>query len=192
MKEEAAKKRRANPGGPRITKGGQSGDYETDHRLVPAIEKKFGKIIFDLAATAKNSQADRYYSEEEDSLKQDWATLSASSPESGVLWLNPPYTHVKPWLAKCVVEASRGANIVALVPAAVGSKWFRDNVMNKCDVYFLRGRLMFEGHTTVYPKDCMVLHYRMFDAAVPFAIRVWQWKKEIEREDEKEISMSAA
>jgi len=119
-------------GGPRITKGKSKGEYGTDPELLQAIPKKFGTIVWDLAATKSNAVVPGYFSMDlaatksnavvpgyfsikDDAFKQDWAKISAENSPSvgrfGFLWLNPPFTHIDPWAAMCKREADRGAEI---------------------------------------------------------------------------------
>jgi phage N-6-adenine-methyltransferase len=183
--KESQSMEEAGPGGPRITKGNSDGLYGTPRDFLAACEKKFGKIVFDLAATKGNKRVEEFYSIEEDSLKQDWVTLG--SKRKGILWLNPPYTDIKPWVSKCreFGEAAKASDkmkggILLLVPASVGAKWFRDHAYKKADTYFLYGRLKFEGHPTVYPKDCMVIH---FHGEAKGKMEIWDWREEIADEE---------
>lgn len=102
-----------------------------------------------------------------DAFKQDWSKLSAS-----LLWLNCEFSDIKPWAEKCAMEAARGANICLLTPAMVGANWYRDHIARKADVYYLNGRVMFDGKN-VFPKDCMISHY---GPNVRGDVYVWAWK----------------
>src|ERR1700730_1794186 len=121
-------------------------DYGTPRVFLDAVERRFGKLVFDLAATSANSVARRYYGYRADrsftdSLAQEWTKLK------GTLWLNPPFAHIEPWAKKCCFSASslRGPKIFFLVPASVGSEWFARHVFDKALVLFLVGRLSFDG-----------------------------------------------
>ncbi len=73
------------------------------------------------------------------------------------------------------MSAQDGARIAFLVPAGVGSNWYRDFVHNKARVLALNGRLAFiEGKPKLlYPKDCILCLYGP-DFAPGFD--VWSWK----------------
>ena len=62
--------------------------------------------------------------------------------------------------------------VVTLTPTSTG-QWFYRYVWNKADVIFLSGRLMFEGETTPYPKDCMSCRYG--DRATG-GVWLWDWR----------------
>lgn len=184
-------KKKEGPGGPRITKGKSKGDYGTDPDLLLAIREKFGEIVWDLAATSLNAVVPGYFSIKDDAFKQDWADLSLRY-DSGLLWLNPPFTHIDPWAAMCKREADRGAEILFLVPGSIGSCWFRDHVFRKADVYYLCGRLIFKGETTPYPKDCMIVHYHPpytdDEGDAPFKEEIWEWRKDMPGAEEADAA----
>ncbi len=97
-------------------------DYGTPGNLVQALEYKLGeKISFDLAASLHNAKRDNYFTESDNSLVQDWHKIK------GLLWLNPPFSNIGLWAAKCLKESKLGAHIAMLTPASVGTNWFADN-----------------------------------------------------------------
>ena len=141
------------------------------------------KFDFDLAADSTNYKVDQYFTIEDDSLQQDWAKITfrnglrSDKQNSGWLFLNPPFNEIAKWSKKCKEESKRGAKIVMLVPASVGSKWFQENVDKICSqVWFLRGRLKFQGHTQPYAHDCMICIYEPHSYAATY-YAVWDWRK---------------
>ena len=154
-------------------------DYGTPRDFLDAVERRWGKLSFDLAAEAENCKASEqrsgnppkgYYDVEDDSLVCRWDVLR------GVLWLNPPFGNIAPWAEKCAWEASRPSRqferVLFLVPASVGSEWFARNVFGKARVHLLVGRLCFDGKGP-YPKDCLLAEY---GSAQPPEIVLWRWK----------------
>jgi site-specific DNA-methyltransferase (adenine-specific) len=117
-----------------------------------AVYGYFGKLAWDLAADETNTQCQYWYNEQQDSLKQEWHKLK------GMLWLNPPYANIRPWVLKCLTEKRLGASILLLVPASVGSEWFASYVHREATVLFLSPRLSFDGKNP-YPKDLMLCHF---------------------------------
>ncbi len=162
-------------------------DYQTPFELTKkAIPARFGEITFDLAAVFANKQHDRYYTDSAEEVfskkaygadalapGRDWAELTGMF--GGFLWLNPPFKTIEPWARKCKEEGKRGANILFLVPAAVGANWFRDNVFGEADRYYLNGRLSFIPGET-YMKDCMVCHFHSEMSNKAF---VWTWRENV-------------
>lgn len=87
------------------------------------------------------------------------------------MWLNPPYSNIGPWAKKCAEESALGARILFLVPASVGSNWFRDFVFKKSLVLFLNDRIKFVGAEYVYPKDCIIAAYGFGEPG----FEMWGW-----------------
>lgn len=145
--------------GPRVSSGrGESKqDYATPPDFMHAIAKRFGAIRFDLAASAENTKATCFYSERDDALNRDWSAIHCNDFERHHhLWLNPPFNDIAPWAKRCALY--RDLPILLLVPASVGSNWFRDHVFPHARVTFLNGRICFDGKNG-YPKDCMLCEY---------------------------------
>lgn len=175
--------------GPRISSGKDSKqDYATPVELIAAVEKQFGKIVFDLAAHAGNTKHERFFAPPElpesaygvDALAHDWAPLSSKfrQPDGrpGVLWLNCEFGDIAPWVERCGIEGVHGANIVSILPAMVGANWARDFVFPHADVYFLNGRVSFDGKN-VFPKDCMIAHYHSEVRKTGSLVAIWDWRR---------------
>jgi len=141
-------------------------NYETPPDFVQAVEKRFGKLEFDLACDANNKKADEYFTEFDDSLSIDWW----SATKGKLCWLNPPFSNIAPWAKKCD-RSSLGCRILFLVPASVGSNWFGEFVINKSLVMALNPRLKFVGARDPYPKDCVLCYYG-YDSG----FEQWRWK----------------
>jgi phage N-6-adenine-methyltransferase len=141
-------------------------DYETPPEFVSAVEKLLGTYFtMDLAADQANAKATRWYTKEDDALAHDWSWIN------GWCWLNPPFGRIAPWAKKCAEEGAKGVKIALLVPAAVGSNWYRDYVRNHAYVFDLEGRISFDG-VAPYPKDCVLALY-----GTPFRGSAgWNWR----------------
>lgn len=155
--------------GPTIAKGQSKQDYATPPDFMAAVSCKFGTPTFDLAASAENTKAQPFYSEQDDSLSQIWHI-------PGLLWLNPPYAKIAPWAKKCweTINESPETTILMLVPASVGSNWFRDHVFRKARIYFLNGRITFVGCTDPFIKDLMLCQYSQ---SVNPELYIWPWQQ---------------
>jgi phage N-6-adenine-methyltransferase len=151
----------------------------TPRDLLDAIEKRFGKMTFDLAATSKNCvvKGGKFHREffgpgsgmYEDALDEraHWTDLK------GNLWLNPPYANIKLWAEKCrhtSLGKPRG-RIFLLIPASVGSNWWTQYVDQRAAVFFLSPRVTFVGHTSAYPKDIALCVY-----GAPQGYECWRWR----------------
>lgn len=145
-------------------------DYETPPEFIAAVKNRLGISEFriDLAADPFNTKAPEWIGEETNSLECNWTYLA------GWAWLNPPYGNIAPWAKKC---SESGIKIAFLVPAAVGSNWFRDYVDGKALVLLLNGRLSFDG-IAPYPKDCILCLYGA-ELYGESGYEVWDWRKQI-------------
>lgn len=152
---------------------------ETPWELIDAVEKRFKRLSFDLAAGRSNVKVrhpDRgktirqsYFDASQDSLTQAWYRLK------GNLWLNPPFGDIAPWAEKCAATGlgNHGIHIFFLIPASVGSNWWALHVDKKADVYFLSPRVTFVGHSSCYPKDLALCHYHRGTKGL---YECWRWK----------------
>jgi phage N-6-adenine-methyltransferase len=145
-------------------------DYQTPPEFLEAVKSRLGIRAFaiDLAASAENTAASRFYSEADDSLKQPWTV-------GGWGWLNPPFARIEPWVQRAYDQSRIGARVAVLVPAGVGSNWWRDWVHGKALALMLNGRITFVGEPTCYPKDCCLLLYAPYVAP---GYDVWSWPEQ--------------
>jgi len=108
-----------------------------------------------------------------DSLNQDWT----AHLEGQLGFLNPEFSDIAPWAAKCRREARSGAVSGMLVPASVGSNWFRDIVAPFADTYLLNGRMSFDNKSP-YPKDLMFCRYPAIKPDAP-RIVLWDYRTDL-------------
>ena len=111
-------------------------EYETPSFLFDALNAEFS-FTFDLACTAKTAKCEKYFSlaEGKDSLKMRWHDIP------GWLWLNPPYSPLKPWIVKAQEENARGAKIVILCPPIISTRYFQARLPS--EIRFILGRIPF-------------------------------------------------
>lgn len=162
---------------PKQKPGRSKQDYETPRIFLDALEKRFGKMDVDLAATRKNAKAPICLTLEEDSLTYHWAS---SWPDEN-LFLNPPFADIEPWAAKCAEEGPKmiRGRIFLLTPASIGSDWFARNVYGQAMVLGLSPRIPFDGtpinpktgRPDGYPKDLMI---SVFGAGM-HGFDCWRW-----------------
>lgn len=73
-------------------------------------------------------------------------------------FVNPPYSHIRPWMEKAMLEASQGKTIVLLVPSRTCTRWWHDCAMKAKEIRFIRGRLKFGGSKVNAPfPSCVVI-----------------------------------
>lgn len=142
----------------------------TPPEFLSAVEARFGRIFFDLAANDSNAIHTEFYGPgsqiAEDALNEGWWEWG------GLLWLNPPYDQIKAFAKKCRTEAKLGAKIAMLIPASVATNWFADEIYGVALVLPIRPRLTFVGHKDPYPKDLMLCAYNL---GAP-GFEPWRWK----------------
>lgn len=157
--------------GPSIDRSGSKQNVGTPMIFVIACEAHFRcRFTMDLAADSYNTKVPKsFFTKEDNSLIQEW-------PRRGTNWLNPTYHNIPDWVDKARREAAKGADTIMLVPASVGSNWFVNHVHNKLEVTFLNGRIVFDGETQPYPKDCMVIR---FSTKVAAGYKVWKWMHDV-------------
>lgn len=169
-------------------RGESKQDYGTPADFIAAVEERFGKLDFDLAANEHNRKAERWLGPGspicKDTLSLDPKTFFSDvwgdNPPKNC-WLNPPFDNIAPW-AKWCADSVNGrstlltSRILFLVPASVGSNWFANHVHNWARTKFLNGRLSFDGKHP-YPKDCMLCIYGPLELDPPnWPYDVWSWK----------------
>lgn len=155
-------------------------DYATPADFIQAAKLKLGitEFAFDFAADASNAKAVHWWGETQNSLNQPmWASMLKPMQWA---WLNPPFSKIDPWAAKCWEMKREGGQIAFLVPASVGANWFKHFVHGKALVMFLNGRLAFiEGQPDeLYPKDCILA---LYSPNLAPGYKVWTWRRELRR-----------
>lgn len=148
-------------------------DVQTPNELMAAIQSQFNVQLWkmDLAADSTNSVSGvRFLGPGsqicEDSFKYQW-------PADGDCWLNPPFSDIEPWAARCFhVSQKRAGRIFMLVPASTGANWFQDYLDGAAHCIFLSPRVQFVGHTHPYPKDLVLAIW----SGVCGGYSTWRWK----------------
>lgn len=150
-------------------------DYATPWDFIEAVERRFGKLEVDLAATKANAKAPWCVTPEQDSLSISWAERFADK----LCWLNPPFGNIEKWAAKCAQESEkfRKGRILFLTPASVGARWFERHVHNRANVLTLLSRLTFVGEDQSYPKDLML---SVYGRGALHGFDTWDWRTLLE------------
>ena len=138
-----------------------SDEWATPPVFVERWAKELGLDAFTLDACCRpeTAKAEHYFTKTHDSLLQLWF---------GAVCLNPPYSKIRPWLQKArasVAVPSACSLVCALLPAAVDTSWFHEEVlMADAEIRFVRGRLRFlgwEGTPIPAPKTpSLIVIYR--------------------------------
>lgn len=148
--------------------------WGTPPEFLRAVERRFGKIGLDLAAKEDNHVAPVWFGpgspvDREDALVAVWDDWV---DERELRWLNPPFENIEHWAARCSSIRWR-CPIAMLVPASIGTEWFRACVHGSALVLGLGPRMTFVGAEDPYPKDLMLCLWGPFVAP---GFDVWRWK----------------
>lgn len=156
-------------------------NYMTPACFIEPVKRRLGIAEFDidLAAEPDTAQAPLYFTKEDDALSQETWKVG-----DGWNWLNPEYADIEPWVRRAYAEMLGGARTAVLIPASVGSNWWRDYVHGACTALLLNGRIPFivDKPKWLYPKDCALLLYSPEDHACiangDWPYEVWTWRNE--------------
>ena len=114
-------------------------DYCTPQDFFDELDAEF-VFALDAAATDKSAKCNRYFTPEDDGLKQPWDV-----PSGYAVFCNPPYgRQIGQWVEKAYNESMRtGGTIVLLIPARTDTKYFHRYIYGKAEIRFIEGRLKF-------------------------------------------------
>ena len=129
-------------------------NWATPKQFFDKLDDEF-HFTLDPCADDFNHKCERYYTEKQDGLKQDWS--------GETVFCNPPYgREIGKWVKKCFEEVYCGSCkcAVLLLPARTETRWFHDYIYNKAEIRFIKGRLRFGGSSVNAPFPSMVVVYR--------------------------------
>ncbi len=122
-------------------------NWGTPQALFDILNEEF-HFDLDVCATSENAKCKKYYSPEEDGLKQKW---------KGICWMNPPYgREIGKWMKKAFESALIGTTVVCLVPARTDTAWWFDYCA-KGEIRFIKGRLKFGGSKNAAPFPSAII-----------------------------------
>lgn len=147
-----------------------SDEWSTPDDVFRPLAAEFGLEV-DAAATLENRKLLDFFGPESryanytDALTADWWKFGPLPPR---LWLNPPYSQCRAFMAKAKAEAARGCLVVCLVPARTDTRWWHESVWDGVnhrprpgvEVRFLKGRLKFGGATAGAPFPSAIIILR--------------------------------
>lgn len=147
-----------------------SDEWSTPQDFYDALDAEF-EFDLDAAASHDNHKAPSYITAEGDALSQCWVEwMNADGPppygpSEPTVWLNPPYSRCREFVAKAAAERQKGCTVVMLVPSRTDTRWFHEHLWdaNKhaarpgIELRFVKGRLKFGGQTNCAPFPSMVV-----------------------------------
>ena len=125
----------------------KSDEWATPQDLFDKLNEEFHFDI-DVCATPQNKKCDRYFTQADDGLSQEWGT--------DTVFCNPPYSNIYAWAEKCFHHKGKA---VLLVPSRTDTKWFHEFCYKKenVELRFIKGRLKFNNSKNSAPFPSVVV-----------------------------------
>lgn len=138
-----------------------SDEWATPQAFFDELHEEF-QFDIDAAASEENAKCPVWFGPPIDALAlKSWATVPKT------IWLNPPYSRVREFIAKAREQAEAGHTVVCLVPARTDTRWWHDDVWSAdhlpypgVEIRFVRGRLKFGGAENGAPFPSVVIVFR--------------------------------
>lgn len=128
-------------------------EWSTPQKFFDELNKEF-KFTLDPCATKENAKCKKFYTKEDDGLKQIW--------DNEIVFCNPPYGRViQDWVKKA--SEAMGGVVVLLIPARTDTRYFHEYIYNKAEIRFIKGRLKFGDSKNSAPFPSMVVIFRSVD-----------------------------
>tara|TARA_R110002012_G_scaffold143475_1_gene301676 strand:+ start:39 stop:560 length:522 start_codon:yes stop_codon:yes gene_type:complete len=115
--------------------------WRTPENVFKALDDEFW-FTLDACASRENALCHDFFSEDKSALDYDW--LSHELPNTGAVFINPPYSQTEAFLKRASQQAEKhNLTVVALVNANTDTKWFAESVLTANEVRLITGRLSF-------------------------------------------------
>lgn len=114
---------------------GNGRQWATPPEVFDPLNAEFD-FTLDPCATPETAKCARFFTEEDDGLRQSWTGHR--------VFMNPPYgREIYAWTRKARDEAAAGTLVVGLLPASCDLAWWHDDVVDRAEVRYIRGRVRF-------------------------------------------------
>jgi phage N-6-adenine-methyltransferase len=129
-------------------------DWATPQWLFDLLDTEFHFTV-DVCAQDHNAKCARYFSPEDDGLKQDWQGMCC--------WCNPPYgRHLPSFIEKAWCSSRLGATVVCLIPARPDTRAWHRFVTLAHEIRFIKGRLKFGNAQNSAPFPSAIIVFRPY------------------------------
>lgn len=129
----------------------QTDMWETPQDLFDDLDREF-HFDLDVCAIPENAKCKKFYTPEQDGLRQPW---------KGTCWCNPPYGRdIWKWVRRALFASVGGSTVVMLLPARTDTKWFHDYIYKRAEIRFVKGRLKFGNSKNSAPFPSMIVIFR--------------------------------
>ena len=131
----------------------KTNEWSTPQDFFDELDKEFN-FTLDPCATRENAKCTKYFTVEDDGLKQDWS--------NDIVFMNPPYGRdIKYWIKKAYEESLNGATVVCLIPSRTDTAYWHNYIFGKADdIRFIKGRLKFGGSKNPAPFPSAIIIYK--------------------------------
>jgi len=140
-----------------VTKHTRDQENYTPEEIIECVKKVLGSINLDPAScelAQKIVNADKYFTEDDDGLKQPWF---------GNIFLNPPYQfpEIEQFTNKLIEELPNINSAILLTNNNTDTKWFRKCAHNAQIICFTEGRINFykQDKEKTYPTNGQTFFY---------------------------------
>lgn len=138
----------------------KTNEWATPQDFFDRLNSEFN-FELDPCSDGNNAKCERYFTEEDDGLAQDWAGVAST------VFMNPPYGRaIGDWIRKAYEESRKGATVVALIPSRTDTKYWHEYVMKAKEIRLVKGRLKFgDGRNSApFPSAVVVFTPHTQDA----------------------------
>lgn len=110
--------------------------WQTPQDMLEELNKEFGEVFDPCPANYDGSF---------DGLEIEWKKVN---------FVNPPYSKMKEWIAKCHEEWKKGKTVILLIPPRTCTSYWHKYIEGNAEVRFIKGRVRFiDGRNpTAKPK----------------------------------------
>ena len=130
----------------------KSDEWATPQATFDELNEEFG-FTLDACATQDNHKCSKFYTIEDDGLKNDWGGER--------VFVNPPYSKIADWVKKAFYESRKDNTLVVLlIPSRTDTRYFHDFIYNRAEIRFIKGRLKFGDSKSAAPFPSMVVVFR--------------------------------
>jgi phage N-6-adenine-methyltransferase len=151
-----------------VAKSKSTDERETPDNLFKPLDSIF-HFTLDAAAHRDRHKVDRYFTIEDDGLRQSWA--------GETVFCNPPYSRgqLSLWIDKFWAVHDQ-AIVVAILPGDTSTRWMQKVWRTAAYVHFPRGRFKFEDYGSAAKTATITAVWARSES-----IAYWSWCRDITR-----------
>ena len=131
----------------------ETNEWSTPIDLYNSLDEIYN-FTLDPCSTKENAKCDKFFTIEDDGLKQDWS--------KDTVFMNPPYgREIKDWVKKAYEESQKGATVVCLIPSRTDTKYWHEYIFPYShEIIFLKGRLKFGNSKNSAPFPSAIVVFK--------------------------------